>query len=322
MPPDGVEEAVERGDVPVAGADGPGVERKIGQIALQQWPAEVGQPGCGDLRPGQEAGESGDREQVDDDLVDAAADAQPPSDEPFGRVLEPLLRDPVEPQALAALQPQPPQLPDIAGELRFPPTADLQVLDVAVRVAEERQLPVLLVPGVQVFVEERGPPAGRPVQQGSDSAGGGQGDGAADGPAGGAGLPLVVAALQRVLQFQLELAAVGQGTEVEPVIAFGLADHDELVEVGAPHELPPGLVVDAERRVSLPPEGAERQQADRATLVVDGGQGGQPGRAVWFPGTFPEAVMADAKAPPCPAEAASGDHAFGQLFAAKQVGNG
>jgi hypothetical protein len=130
-------QGIERGDVPVAGADGPRVEREIGQIALQQRPAEVSEAGCGDIGPGQETGEPGERKKVDDDLVDAAADAQPPAGEPFSQIPEPLLGDAVEPQARLAFYPQPPQLPDITGELRLPAGPGLQILDVSVRVAQE-----------------------------------------------------------------------------------------------------------------------------------------------------------------------------------------
>ena len=190
------------------------------------------------------------------------------------------------------------------------------------RVTQEGKLPVLIVPGVEVLVEERRPAPGRPVQQGRDAAGRGQGDGATDSPACGVDVALVVAALQGVLKLQLELPTAGQRAEVEPVIALGLADHDELVDAGAARELPAGLVADAERRVPLPPQGAERQQADRAPLIGDGGQGSQPGRAARLPGAFPETVVTDAKTPPGTTEAASGDHAFGQLFAAEKIGAG
>ncbi len=115
MPPDGVEEGVERGDVPVAGADRPGIGREIGQVAFQQGPDEVSEAVCADLGSGQEAGEPGEREKVDDDLVDAAADAQPPAGEPFSQVPEPQLGDAIEPQAAPTIDAEAPQLPDIAG---------------------------------------------------------------------------------------------------------------------------------------------------------------------------------------------------------------
>ncbi len=69
----------------------------------------------------------------------------------------------------------------------------------------------------------------------------------------GLDLPFIVAALQGVLQLQLEQAAACQGTEVETVVAVGLAEHDELLESGSPGRLPSRAVVGAERRGPLGP---------------------------------------------------------------------
>ena len=87
---------------------------------------------------------------VDDDLVDAAADAQPPAGEPFSQIPEPLLGDAVEPQARPAFIPSRRSSQTSRGKLRLPAGPDLQILEqnASMRIAQEGKLPVLIVPGV------------------------------------------------------------------------------------------------------------------------------------------------------------------------------
>jgi hypothetical protein len=54
----------------------------------------------------------------------------------------------------------------------------------------------------------------------------------------GVDLPLVVAALQRVLQFQLDLMLVVQRPEVEPVVSGGLAAAYEFLDLEAADGIP------------------------------------------------------------------------------------
>ena len=159
------------------------------------------------------------------------------------------------------------------GNSASQPAAAVQILQAAAGVAQERELPVLPVPGGVVGVEEPSPAFHRPVQQGGHRAGCGERDDRARDGGGGLDLPLVVPALQRVLQFQLQLPAVAQRPEVEAVVAVGLAEHDELADVRPADRLPAGPVVDAERRAS------PASTACSTTARRPGGRDREQGRA-------------------------------------------
>jgi hypothetical protein len=91
------------------------------------------------------------------------------------------------------------------------------------------------------------------------------------------------------------LTLVVQRTEVEAVVSGGLAAAYELLDLGAADGIPAGLVVVAERRLPLGPQGAERQAADRATTVDDSRQTRHPLLLLGLVRSFPEAVMAHAQ---------------------------
>src|SRR5690349_18906142 len=74
----------------------------------------------------------------------------------------------------------------------------------------------------------------RPFQQRGGAAGGDQPDDRGNGRALGIDLPLVMTALQRVLQLQPQLPLRLQRPEVEPVIPGGLAAPHELLDLGPP----------------------------------------------------------------------------------------
>ena len=136
---------------------------------------------------------------------------------------------------------------------------------------------------------------------------------------GGLDLSLVMSALQRVLQSPASAAGDHPRSEVEPVVPVGLAEHDELVDVRTAHGLPAGPVVDAERRASLRPQRAVGQRADWVIGIMNGGEAGQPCRAVRLAGALPEPLVAHAQTPPGPAVAASRHDADRELFAAQSL---
>ncbi len=276
---------------------GPSVGGQVGQVALQRRPVEAGQAGDVDRWGLQEAGQAGHRLNVDVGLDGAAADAQPPAGEPFRRPAQPGLRDGVEPQPFATLDPEPAQLPHIPRELGPPSAATVQILLAAVGVAQERQLPVLAVLGGVVGVEVLDPARHRPIQQRGHPARGRERNDRARDAGMGFDPPFVVAALQRVLQLQLELRALNERAEVEPIVAVGLTEHGKLVDVGTAHARPARPVVDTEPRARLCPQCAVGQRAGRVAGVVHRGKAAQPCRAVRLAGPFPEPVVAHAQTP-------------------------
>jgi hypothetical protein len=247
--------------------------------------------------------------------VGAAADAQPPAGKPFRQLPQPGLWDTVEPKPLAALDPKPAQLPHLPRELGLPTAAAVQILQAPVGVAQERELPVLAVSRGVVGVEVLNPPLDRPVQQRRHPAGGRQRDDRARDARVGLDLAFVVPALQRVLQFQPELAALAERAEVEAVVAVGLAEHHELVDVGTAHGLPARPMVDAERRASLGPQRAVGQRADRVVGIMHRGKTSQPCRAVRLAGPFPKPVVANTQTPSGATVTAAGNDADGELLA-------
>ena len=128
-------------------------------------PGDAGQGGDVHRRGVQEPGQPGHRLDIDVGLDRAAADAEPPAGEPFRQLAQPGLRDPVEPERFPALDPEPAKLPHIPRKLSFPAAADVQVLQPAVSVAQEGQLPVLAMPGRVVRVEKLAPLFRWPVSQ-------------------------------------------------------------------------------------------------------------------------------------------------------------
>ena len=124
-----------------------------------------------------------------------------------------------------------------------------------------------------------------------------------------------MAALQRVLQLQRQLAPPAQGAEVESVIAVGLAQHDELFEPWPPHSLPPRTVVGAEKGTALGPQRAVRQRALRMAGIVDGFDVGEPCLPFRLSSALPEPVVADAQALADASETAAGHQTDGQLLA-------
>ena len=202
--------------------------------------------------------------------------------------------NPVEPQPLAALDAESAKLPHVAREFGLPPAAAVQVLQTAIGVAQKRRLPVLAVSGSVIGVEELDPTRRRPIQQRGHPAGGHDCDDRPRDASGGLDLSFIVSALQCVLHLQFELSAITERSEVEPVVAVGLAEHDELVDVGASRRLPPRSVVDAKRRASLCPQCAVGQRAYRMVGILHEGNSGYPGGTVGLTGPFPNSVMANA----------------------------
>ncbi|WP_327248854.1 hypothetical protein [Streptomyces sp. NBC_01320] len=80
----GVEERVQRADAPAARVGRSRIDGEIGQVAFEYLPVHRNQTTRGDPWVGQETGKPVEREDVDDGLVDAAADTEPPAHEPFG----------------------------------------------------------------------------------------------------------------------------------------------------------------------------------------------------------------------------------------------
>lgn len=124
------------------------------------------------------------------------------------------------------------------------------------------------------------------------------------------------------MQLQPQLPFPLQRPEVEPVVPGGLAAADELLDLGAADGIPAGLVVVAERRRPLGPQGAERQPADPLVAVLDSRQAGHPRPLVGLARSLPKAVVAHAQALPSRPEAAPGDGAGRQFRPADRVGPG
>lgn len=214
------------------------------------------------------------------------------------------------------------QLPDVPGEFSLPSVAAEQVLQTPVGVAQEGRLPVLTVFRGVTGVEELNPLFDRPVQQRGHRARCDQRDDRARDGSGRLALALVVPTLQGVLQLHFELATIPERPEVEAVVAVGLAEHRELVEVRPTHRFPARPVVDAELRPPLRPQRAAGQRADRVIGIVDRVEAGQPCRAIRFSRPFPESVVPDAQPSAGATVAASGRDADGEFPASESLRRG
>jgi hypothetical protein len=199
---DRVQERVELSDlVAVALAAGElGVQ--VGQVALQQDPVDVGERADTDALAEQR--EPGQGPQPAAGGLQPEPGPEPPAQPPFHQTAQPRLLDRGEVESLVAGEPEAAQLPDVAVELALPTVAVGEVGDLAAGVDQQ---------SAQVGVARRRAPDPdpplvlRPVQQRHRS-GGGQGPHHRHDHRGqGLGGPLLVAALQHVLDLQTQLRA-------------------------------------------------------------------------------------------------------------------
>ncbi|MFG2638795.1 hypothetical protein ACGFX8_34470 [Streptomyces sp. NPDC048362] len=96
--PNGLEEVVDQADelpVGLLPADG---RLEIGEVALQHRPVDLHERVDADGRGGEELGEPGDRHHAFVGLAGSESGAQAPAHPTLGEVLQPRLRDAVEPQ--------------------------------------------------------------------------------------------------------------------------------------------------------------------------------------------------------------------------------
>jgi hypothetical protein len=281
---DSGEEAVEQPDVGAAALGMDAVAAQVGEVAFQR--RAVDSVDALDADVGEEPGEAGEH---DDRSAAAGFQAepgrQPPPHPAFGRLAQPGLRDSDEPQCAVAVVAESTHPPGIARVLGLPAASLGQVGDHPGGVAEESAgasvidgQPSSLVAGFFVVVEQR-------VQ----GRGGECPDHAHDHVGGELALPVVVPALQNVLQFQLQLRA--QPVELDHLAGqrgLGGEAIGELVDFGSPVHLPGVGVGLAERRGRLRPELAVRDAAGRARRgLLDRLPVGQPRVQLGPAGTLP-----------------------------------
>ena len=251
--------AQEQADLPDVVALAGRVAAEVGQVAFEDVPADLAGPG--DPGRGQERGEPRDRPHaaVAGDRRQPAR--QPPSGPPLGQVLQPRLADRRELQGDDGLgvDPQPAQLPGVAGVLVVPAFPFGQRGDLAVGVDQQRgRLPgpggigrAGLAPGLLAAVEQRDRSAGgQPPDHGPDR--------------GRLGLHHVVVppALQGVLHFQPQLRGQrGQVRALMVAVCGLLVAGDEPGQAGAAESFPPPVVVVAQHRARVRPQRAEADLA-------------------------------------------------------------
>jgi hypothetical protein len=203
--------------------------------------------------------------------------------------------DAVKAQPRSGGEPQPRQDPDVPRKLGVPALSDLEILDAEEGVAQEPQDPVGIAVRVMELPIVVGPLLQGAVQQRGSAASGDEPDDHADGLRCGLDAPVVVPALQGVLQLELELGTVGERPEVEPLVPIGLAPCDELLYVRAAQLTPSGRMRLAKRRVALCPERAKRQATHAPMLIGHGRDSRQPRGEVWTPGACPTMTVTDAE---------------------------
>jgi hypothetical protein len=240
---DRVQERVELPDlVAVALAAGElGVQ--VGQVALQHRPVNLGEradaDACAEQRePGQGAQPPSGRFQPE-------SGPEPPAQPPLHQAAQPRLPDRGEVELLVAGEPEAAQLPDVAVELALPPVAVGEIGHLAAGVDQQC---------AQVGVARRraadpGPPVVLgPVQQRHRASGGQRPHRRHDHRGEGLGGPLVVTALQHVLDLQTQLRA--QQVQPDDLLLGGrdlLEAADEDLDLGSPVDLPGVDVGVAER---------------------------------------------------------------------------
>ena len=169
-------------------------------------------PATGDAAAVQESSEPGQEAQRPGAArLQAEAGAQPPPDPPFGQVFQFLLGDAGEIQDDPALEAEAVHLPGVAGILGVPAAGLRQVGDLPAGPGQQRDLVAALPP-------ERVPPflLGSLQQRGRPAAGQ-EPDHDHHHVGRGLALPVIVAALQRVLHLQFHLG--GQAVQMDPFAA-------------------------------------------------------------------------------------------------------
>jgi hypothetical protein len=223
----------------------------------------------------------------------AQARAQSQPSPAFGQCSQPRLGQAVEPQMHAGVRPlagasgqagQPMQAPDLTGILHVPADAVTQGFNA---VAREDQKPLV---GPLFRACPLTPLLGGQVEQRAHPGVFGSADGPGDDRRRGGDRGLVVAALNRVLQFEFELGR--QPVEVDARDATLLAVREVFHVVGAAQLSPSRRVGFA---VEVPgvfgPHGAERQRTLLWIRGTEQARLGRPGAPIRSPGTNPRCPM-------------------------------
>ena len=174
-PPDRVQEAVELADALGVDVAAGQLGVQVGQVAFQQFPVDLGEPGDVHRRRGEERAETGDRQGSLGGRPGAGPAAQPPPDPPLGQLFQPWLGDLGEPHRGGSFaDAQVAEPPGITGILDVPAAARVELLDRAAGIDQQRPAGVSvagtrppgepleprLPPGVLIAVQQRGRRAG------------------------------------------------------------------------------------------------------------------------------------------------------------------